>query len=242
MHNLSLTIHISSLTQDLRSVQFIILPALQHCYIGTSPHFSSANDPDTKDLDPNWQILRSGNTLETLRIKDSILTLGEIESILANSPRLTELELPQSGPMFTPSILQKLASGQLAPRLRKLRCMVVYHASNKYGALDRHLDMLEERKRCSETKAQVGTRVSRFAEVRLQMRFSRTAEQLEEPMETPLLDTEKAKRLAADGWNLHYRILGPWTLVFNYRRARVGYQQGYAIYRYSSFPACNYLH
>ncbi|KAG6915189.1 hypothetical protein DXG01_012785 [Tephrocybe rancida] len=89
-------------------------------------------------------ILRSG-ILETLRLEDYKLSSHEMMHILRATPRLAELELG-SGEMLNSSILQKMSTGELVPKLVKLRCLITFVNLDDYGALDLHLDMLEQRR------------------------------------------------------------------------------------------------
>ncbi|KAG6841813.1 hypothetical protein C0991_006697 [Blastosporella zonata] len=117
----------------------LILPNLRRFVIQTGT---------SRKWDVGWMptILRSG-ILETLRIEDHILLPHEITQILSLTPHLRELELG-SGQTFTSSILQKMAIGELVPKLTKLRCFIarISLSPRNYGTLDLHLDMLEHRR------------------------------------------------------------------------------------------------
>ncbi|KAG6811390.1 hypothetical protein H0H92_007634 [Tricholoma furcatifolium] len=181
IHMVSLELMITYPT-NCKDLQSIIFPDLRHCIIATA-------QATPRPWDSRWMpttCLRS-RMLETLRIEDSILTEGEIERIMLDSPYLTELEL-ESGAMLTSSILQGMASGQLAPRLRKLGCLISFTNLSDYGALDLHLDMLEQRKK--ET-----TPAAHIAEVHFSLLCA-------EPSEKLFPGLERMATLVSAGWNI----------------------------------------
>ncbi|GLB44186.1 hypothetical protein LshimejAT787_1601160 [Lyophyllum shimeji] len=143
VHNLqSLYLTLYAPDIDVSGLQRLVLPQLRHFMLQAGLE---------REWDAGWgpAILRSG-LLEMLSLKDAIVSLEQLESLLHATPHLVELDI-SSGRMLTSTMLLKMANGTLVPKLSTLKCLICMTGLDDLGALELHLDMLEHRKRATNT-------------------------------------------------------------------------------------------
>ncbi|RDB23871.1 hypothetical protein Hypma_009206 [Hypsizygus marmoreus] len=140
-----------------------------------------------KGWDAGWMpTLTRSRRVEHLHLRDFIFSTTSLEELMKAIPTLTVLDI-SSGNMISPSILDKMSSGQLVPKLSALRCSI--NQSNHDG-FKLHLDMLEKRRLGGKT-------VAHIADVRF------TTDSSDD--RAWILSSERLQQFQQDGWNIQVR-------------------------------------